>query len=114
MGVALLKKNLLHLNDRPRIYALTVLLVYRPPNSGTQNTDELCNVLDRAGENTLIIGDFNAPDIDWDQGQAGPRGRKIFTAAMEANMEQLVNFSTHSGGVGLSFDKLPAKNTVSL
>jgi hypothetical protein len=25
MGVALLKKNLLHLNDRPRIYALTVI-----------------------------------------------------------------------------------------
>jgi hypothetical protein len=77
---------------------INILLVYRPPNSGTQNTDELCNILDQAGENTIIIGDFNAPDIDWDQGQAGPRGRKIFTAAVEANMDQLVNFSTHSGG----------------
>jgi hypothetical protein len=77
---------------------LHILLVYRPPNSGTQNTDELCSILDRAGENTIIIGDFNAPDIDWDHGQAGPRGRKIFTAAVEANMDQLVNFSTHRGG----------------
>jgi hypothetical protein len=77
---------------------LHILLVYRPPNSGTQNTNELCSILDRAGENTIIIGDFNAPDIDWDHGQAGPRGRKIFTAAVEANMDQLVNFSTHRGG----------------
>jgi hypothetical protein len=29
---------------------INILLVYRPPNSGTQNTDELCNILDQAGK----------------------------------------------------------------
>jgi hypothetical protein len=77
---------------------LNLILVYRPPNSGASNMDKLCNILDQERQNTIIIGDFNAPDINWEAGQAGPKGRKIFLAAMEAGMDQMVDFNTHSRG----------------
>jgi hypothetical protein len=33
---------------------LNLLLVYRPPNSGINNTEELCRILDQAGENSAL------------------------------------------------------------
>ena len=43
---------------------------YRPPNSGTEYMDRLCddisNIQQRHGKNTIWIGgDFNLPDINW-------------------------------------------------
>jgi hypothetical protein len=45
-----------------------------------------------------MIGDFNLPDIDWRAGKAGSKGKDIISMAIEAGMEQLVDFETHCKG----------------
>jgi hypothetical protein len=42
---------------------LHIALVYRPPNSGRQNLQHLCDLLENLDQNTIVIGDFNLPDI---------------------------------------------------
>jgi hypothetical protein len=74
------------------------ILVYRPPNSGPENIVELCNILRGAERNTVILGDFNLPEIGWKNGEAGARGRPILEAAMDSNLTQLVDFATHLKG----------------
>ena len=46
----------------------------------------------------VIIGDFNLPDIDWENGQAGSKGRDFHEVTMEQYMEQLVTEPTHKSG----------------
>jgi Reverse transcriptase (RNA-dependent DNA polymerase)/Endonuclease-reverse transcriptase len=81
--------------DKP----VTIILTYRPPNSGKQNLDMLCEILRKsASENTIAIGDFNLPDIDWATNRAGPNGKILLNTMNEQNYEQLVEFSTHEKG----------------
>jgi Endonuclease-reverse transcriptase len=77
---------------------LNIILVYRPPNSGNVNTEGLCQLIEASDSNTILIGDFNLPDIRWQDENSGPKGRKILMKSLECQMEQLINFSTHSGG----------------
>ena len=44
---------------------LQITLVYRPPSASEENTHELCKLIEGAGPNSLFIGDFNFPAIDW-------------------------------------------------
>jgi hypothetical protein len=41
-----------------------IILLYRLPSSGTENTERLCEVLKTGRDNTIIIGDINMPGID--------------------------------------------------
>ena len=48
---------------------LTFGIVYRSPNSTTENSDKLNNLLRKASnecKNLVIVGDFNYPEISWD------------------------------------------------
>ena len=51
-----------------------------------------------AEEKSVIIGDFNMPDIDWRGGTAKGRAKEFLEAAEDSIMTQLVNFSTHIKG----------------
>jgi hypothetical protein len=73
-------------------------LIYRPPNSGTDNTNELCSLLESAPRDAIFIGDFNAPDVNWEEERAGPRFRNLLESVQKAEMVQLVDFSTHDKG----------------
>jgi hypothetical protein len=44
---------------------LDITLVYRPPNSGQENSMELCQILESMQEDTILIGDINMPGINW-------------------------------------------------
>ena len=44
---------------------LNIKLVYRPPSSNDENTEELCKLLESTDTNSIIIGVFNFPKIDW-------------------------------------------------
>ena len=77
---------------------LTIILVYRPPGAGYENTRNLCNILKNLERNTIIVGDFNFPDINWSEMKSGARGRLVLEAANEENLEQMVHFPTHSKG----------------
>jgi endonuclease/exonuclease/phosphatase family metal-dependent hydrolase len=78
---------------------LNVILIYRPPSSGQDNLTELCEILRGADNNTILIGDFNMPGIDWENTQARDvRGRELLETATEKGLQQLVNFPTHTKG----------------
>jgi len=74
----------------------TICLVYRPPNS--TDMDGLANLIKNAPPNSILIGDFNLPGIDWESGTATGRAREILEAAEERFFEQLVDFPTHTKG----------------
>ena len=53
---------------------VVVGVVYRSPNSSSEENDKLNNQIDfiakmlqASGERLIMVGDFNYPDIDWDQ-----------------------------------------------
>ena len=49
-------------------------------------------------KNTILIGDFNLPDLDWEKGTASGRTRKLLEVANDNMLEQLVKFPTHLKG----------------
>lgn len=77
---------------------IKIHVIYRSPNSRKENDDELCAVVEKMTGNNILIGDFNYPDIDWDAGSSGARGRNFFEAATNKYMEQHVQEPTHLSG----------------
>jgi hypothetical protein len=75
-----------------------ITLIYRPPNSGIDNMNELCNLIESAPQDAVFIGDFNAPDVDWANENAGPRYRALLESVQKSGMSQLIEFSTHEKG----------------
>jgi endonuclease/exonuclease/phosphatase family metal-dependent hydrolase len=50
-------------------------------------------------KNSVFLGDFNLPDIDWQAGTAGSRpSSAVVEAAAAAGLQQLVDFPTHTRG----------------
>jgi len=70
----------------------TFYLVYRPPSS-TDMTG-LIEIIEKAGPNSILVGDFNLPGIDWRQGTAVGRARDFLEATESKFMEQLIDFPT--------------------
>ena len=79
---------------------VNVVLIYRPPNNDKPNIEELCNLTRNLPRNTILIGDFNFPKIDWsgDGGGGGGGGGAFQAAARDNNLEQLIHFPTHKKG----------------
>ena len=44
---------------------LQIILAYRPPNSGRENTEELCKLMEDWSGDGILVGDINLPGIDW-------------------------------------------------
>ncbi len=74
----------------------TIYLVYRPPSSA--DMDGLVKIIQQSGPNTIMVGDFNLPSIDWEHGTAAGRAQEFLAAAEEKFMEQLVTFPTQVKG----------------
>jgi hypothetical protein len=70
-------------------------VIYRPPNSGAENIAELCKIIENAARDSIILGDFNLPEIDWVDEQSGGRGRPVLEAVIN---NQMVDFATHTKG----------------
>jgi hypothetical protein len=47
---------------------VTFYLVYRSPNSPLKAIHSLENLLKSVNKNSVMIGDFNLPDVDWMEG----------------------------------------------
>ena len=77
---------------------LTIILVYRPPGSGYENSEELCKIMRNLDRQSIIIGDVNLPEINWADMTSAARGREVLTTALSESLEQLVNFPTHTKG----------------
>lgn len=74
------------------------ILLYRPPSSGVDNMEKLCEVLRRLQRDTIVIGDFNLPGIDWGDLSADSKGRHLAETVGEEDLDQLVSFPTHTKG----------------
>ncbi len=76
----------------------TVMLVYRPPSTTQENTEQLARIIMESPPNTIIMGDFNLPGIDWQLLTSDSKGRPILEACAEKGLEQLEYFATHVKG----------------
>ncbi len=76
----------------------TIILVYRPPSSSLENNIMLAELIKNAPTNTILLGDFNLPGIDWEHLTSDSRGRPILEACTQGGLEQLVTFPTHIRG----------------
>jgi hypothetical protein len=77
---------------------VTLYLIYRTPNAPAQSILELEQIVRAAERNSILIGDFNLPDIDWSMGTCSSRFRPFVEAVEDSMMEQLVEFSTQVKG----------------
>jgi Endonuclease-reverse transcriptase len=77
---------------------LNLILVYRPPSSNAANFSLLLNLLESTGRNSILIGDFNLPGIDWTEDRAVGQGRNFLDSMAASGLEQLVTFPTHRKG----------------
>ena len=52
-----------------------------------------------SNHDTIIMGDFNYPDISWEGGVAGPRGRDFYELLQDSFLYQHVLFSTRGDNI---------------
>ena len=93
---------------------LNVLLVYRSPNSSVENNLELASLVKNTKKNTIIIGDFNYPNINWSSDVAGTQV-PLVEAVNDRFLTQMVDFPTHVKGniLDLIFTDIP-ENVISV
>ena len=77
---------------------LKIHSVYRSPNSTRENDGMLNEWISRMEGTNIMIGDLNYPDVDWETGMSGPRGRDFLEATLERGFEQHVIEPTHISG----------------
>jgi hypothetical protein len=72
--------------------------LYRPPSAPTDSITELTEMVKKAEKRSVIIGDFNLPEIHWEEGTARGRTAGLLEAVKDSFMQQLVNFPTQVKG----------------
>ena len=77
---------------------VTCHIVYRSPNSNKENDEKLNKWISGMRGKFVIVGDFNYPDIRWDAGSAGAKGRKFYETIMDKFLQQHIETGTHSKG----------------
>jgi Reverse transcriptase (RNA-dependent DNA polymerase)/Endonuclease-reverse transcriptase len=77
---------------------ITIYLIYRSPSSGSDSFSGMSTLLRNAEKNSVFVGDFNMPDIDWESGTARGRAKEVLDAVQDRLLEQLVTFPTHVRG----------------
>ena len=78
---------------------INLVLVYRPPSSGKENIQKLCQMLRNLPRNSIVIGDINLPHIDWSGGGAADaQGRELYNTVLQESLAQLILFPTHDKG----------------
>jgi hypothetical protein len=77
---------------------LNIILAFRPPSLSATNTAELCEILRRLKDNSILIGDINMPGIDWLEGRSDTKGKELLKTTIEEGLYQFVNFPTHIKG----------------
>ena len=69
---------------------------YRSPNSTTENNEEIIKYLENIPQNSILIGDFNHPEINWSTLHCSHAPGKMFLDTINDKfLNQHVNFSTN-------------------
>jgi hypothetical protein len=77
---------------------ITCYLVYRPPNGSVVNMTKLADLIRAADKNSVMIGDFNLPGVDWTTGHCRANEKQVVETIEEKLMVQVVDFPTHIKG----------------
>ena len=78
---------------------LNVSLIYRSPNSNESNNDLLMETMKKTPKNSILIGDFNFPKINWSlEVGSDQKSRNFLDIIDETQLTQLVDFPTHVKG----------------
>ncbi len=77
---------------------VTLYLIYSSPNAPAQSILDLEQLVRATEKNSVLIGDFNLPDIDWPAGICSARSRPFVDAVEDTMMEQMVTFSAQVKG----------------
>jgi hypothetical protein len=76
-----------------------VSLVYRSPNSEPVAMEDLAEFVRNTDKNSIVVGDFNVPGINWLTRTAASEREKMFLRACEdAKLGQLVDLPTQMRG----------------
>lgn len=71
-------------------------IVYRSPNSNETNNTNLVKYITDLPENSIVVGDFNYPGINWSNlSSTGPDATMFLETCNEKFLNQLVDFPTH-------------------
>ncbi len=65
---------------------LMLHLIYRPPSAPADSICELVRLVKEADRNSIMIGDFNLPGIDWERGEAKGRAAEFYEAVQCLNL----------------------------
>ena len=75
-------------------------IFYRPPDSSeTQLTHLLSEFKKYQGADTIILGDFNFPDINWKNSTSGSEGKQFLTEVSSLALTQCVKTSTRLNNI---------------
>ena len=77
---------------------LSLFVIYRSPNSNSVNNDCLLDVLKLAKNPSIVVGDFNYPNINWEN-FSGPNDiHNLMDVVSDKFWNQYVEFATHRNG----------------
>ena len=80
--------------------SITVGVVYRSPNSPEGNDSLLFDMLNKvSGRSTIIMGDFNYPNISWSEGRSDRHGSNFFNVTQDCFFSQHVHFPTRKHNI---------------
>ena len=74
-----------------------IFLIYKPPSSNPANIEKLNELIKSVPNNSILIGDFNFPKIDWRNSTAENNNSQHFLdSCIENNLTKYVDFATHN------------------
>ena len=77
---------------------LDVHLLYRSPNSSSENNDKINQFINTVGEFSILIGDLNYPSINWNSMTSNLAAKKFLDTVLDKFLIQHVDFCTHNNG----------------
>ena len=88
---------------------LHMYIVYRSPNSSPENNSKINNFINSVKDNSVIVGDFNYPDINWELLTGTLHTQEFLDVLSEKHLNQHVTFPTHQAGniLDLVFSNVP-------
>ena len=79
-------------NNEPDIH---LHVVYKPPSSSDTNINNLIKYVSNIPENSVLVGDFNFPDINWSTLQCPSVDSPFLDMCNDKFLNQLVDFPTN-------------------
>ena len=77
---------------------LGIHIIYRSPNSSSDNDASLCDLINELHGSFVLISDFNFPGIQWKSGRTDSKSRAFHEAFEDNFLVQHIDEPTHTSG----------------